>query len=252
MRLENKVAIITGAGGGLGSETIKLFAKEGAKVVATDLVTDHLEAVVKEINEAGGEAIAVKHNVASADDWKNVVDQAVAKFGTVDILVNNAGIADKSALSTAETVEEDEWERVMNVNLKSVYLGMKQVLPIMREHNTGSIVNISSIAAIIGTGGPFAYTSTKGGIRSMTKSVAAAYGQFGIRANSVHPGAINTKMTAASFENDEGFKDITQMIPLRRISEPAEIAQVVLFLASDDASYVSGSEYVVDGGATIV
>lgn len=140
----------------------------------------------------------------------------------------------------------------MDINLKSVFLGMKYVLPVMKVNGGCSIINISSIAAMIGTGGPFAYTASKGGIRSMTKNVAASYGSYNIRVNSIHPGAVKTPMTASAFEAAEGFKDVTQFIPLRRVSEASEIANAALFLATDESSYMTGSELVIDGGATIV
>lgn len=252
MRLQDKVAIITGAAGGMGAEEAKLFAKEGAKVIATDLQVEKLEAVVNEINQNGGEAIAIKHNVASADEWKTVIEKAVAQFGKVDILVNNAGIGGKNQYGTPETTELDEWDMVMNINLKSTFLGMKYVLPIMKESGRGSIVNISSVAAMIGIAGPTAYTASKGAVRSMTKNVAASYGKFNIRVNSVHPGVINTPMMQEALADEQVSKQLNSMIPLGRPSESIEVAQGVLFLASDEASYITGSELVIDGGTTIV
>lgn len=252
MRLQNKVAIITGAASGMGAEEAKLFAKEGAKVVATDVQYEKLEEVVNEIIRNGGEAYAIKHNVASSEEWKYVVEQAVATYGKVDILINNAGIGGKNQFGTPETTELDEWDMVININLKSTFLGMKYVLPIMKKVGSGSIVNISSIAAMIGTAGPTAYTATKGAIRSMTKNVAASYGKFNIRVNSVHPGFINTPMMKGTLEDEKASEQITSIIPLGRPSEPIEVAQGVLFLASDEASYLTGTELVIDGGATII
>ena len=252
MKLHNKVAIITGAAGGMGAEEAKLFAKEGAKVIATDVQFDKLQAVVEEIKAAGGEAIAIAHDVSSADEWKAVVEKAVTTYGTVDILVNNAGIGGKNQFGNPENTELDEWDLVMNINLKSTFLGMKYVLPILREKQSGSIVNISSVAAMVGTAGPTAYTATKGAIRAMTKQVAASYGQFNVRVNSVHPGVINTPMMKNALENEEFAKHLTMMIPLGRPAEPEEVAKGVLFLASDDASYLTGAELVIDGGNIII
>ena len=252
MRLQNKVAIITGAASGMGAEEAKLFAKHGAKVVATDVQFEKVVAVVEEIKAAGGEAIAVAHNVALKEDWEKVVASAIEAFGTIDVLINNAGIADRNPFGTPETMELDEWDRILDINLKSVFLGMKQVLPVMKEKKAGSIINVSSIAAMIGTGGPFAYTATKGGIRSMTKQVAAVYGEFNIRVNSIHPGGVKTPMIEEALQNPDFAKRVEMTTPLRRVAEPIEIANAALFLASDESSYMSGSEMVVDGGATSV
>lgn len=252
MKLQDKVAIITGAAGGMGAEEAKLFAQEGAKVIATDVQFEKVTAVVEEIKAAGGEAIALAHDVSSAEGWQEVVKTAVETFGTVDILVNNAGIGGKNQFGNPENTELDEWDLVMNINLKSTFLGMKYVLPILREKKSGSIVNISSVAAMVGTAGPTAYTATKGAIRSMTKQVAATYGQFNVRVNSVHPGVINTPMMQNALENEEFAKHLTMMIPLGRPAEPEEVAKGVLFLASDDASYLTGAELVIDGGNIII
>lgn len=253
MRLQGKVAIVTGAASGIGATIAEVFAREGAKVVVTDVQAEALEALAGRIRNAGGEVLAARHDVAAAADWKRVTDQAVERFGRIDVLINNAGIGDPGGLtsSTAETTEEPVWDRVMDINLKGLWLGVKYVLPAMKAANGGSIVNISSIAAIVGNAGPFAYTASKGGVRSLTKHVADSYGRFNIRANSIHPGFVRTAMTEAELKKPEVSAFLQANIPLGRYAETTEIANVALFLASDDASYVTGAELVVDGGAVV-
>jgi cyclopentanol dehydrogenase len=254
MRLQDKVVVITGAASGIGASAARLFAREGGLVVATDIQLRGVEAVVADIVASGGRAIAVGHNVASDSDWTNVVERAMGEFGRIDALVNNAGVADRTSIqeSTAETTDEDDWARVIDINLKSVFLGIKRVLPAMKDAGGGSIINVSSVAALVGNAGPFAYSAAKGGVRSMTKHVAYHYGRFNIRANSIHPGGVKTPMIAAdNAENENLAKMIISTIPLGRISDPAEIANLALFLASDESSYLTGAELVADGGLTI-
>ncbi len=253
MRWQDKVVIVTGSASGIGAAAAKLFALEGAKVVATDIQLAGVQAVVEDIGKNGGEAIALSHNVASNADWKAVIDRAMAEFGRIDVLLNNAGVADKQPMpvSTAETTDNEDWDRVIDINLKGVFLGIKHILPVLRTGGGGSIINISSIAAMVGNGGPFAYSASKGGIRSLTKHVAFHYGRFNIRANSIHPGGVKTAMTEADFQNEDLAKQLTATIPLGRLSEPQEIANVALFLASGESSYLTGAELVADGGAII-
>ena len=253
MRLQDKVVVITGAASGIGASTATLFARVGGLVVATDIQLSGVEAVVADIAAAGGRAIAVGHNVASAADWKTVVERAIAEFGRVDVLINNAGAADRKPIqeSTPETTDEDDWNRVIDIDLKSVFLGMKYAIPAMKNAGRGSIINVSSIAAMAGSGGPFAYTAAKGGVRSMTKHVAYHYGRFNIRVNSIHPGGVRTPMIEADLANHaELAKMIMGSIPLGRLAEPLEIANLALFLASDESSYLTGAELVADGGVT--
>lgn len=248
-RLENKVAIITGAASGQGAEEARLFAKEGAKVIATDVQFEMLQAVVKEITENGGEAVAVKHNVTSAEDWKAVVETAVKEFGKVDILVNNAGITGMIT-QTIEDLDEATWDRILAINTKGPYLGIKAVIPEMKKAGGGSIVNISSLSGINGVGNA-AYNSSKGGIRLLTKNVALDYGKHNIRANSVHPGTIDTPM----IEMFTGNKEVREMtlagIPLNVLGDPSDIAYGVLYLASDESKFVTGTELIIDGGSIL-
>ncbi len=253
MRLENKVAIITGAAGGIGAATASKLASEGAMIIATDVQFDRAEAIAHAIRSTGGHALAVQHDVGSEADWKAVIDSAIREFGRIDILVNNAGIADKDGLveSRADTTGIEDWDRVIDINLKGVFLGVRQVIPVMKDAGGGAIVNISSIAAIVGNGGPFAYSASKGGVRSLTKHLATSYGKFKIRANSVHPGLVLTPMVQADLENPDLARMLEMMIPLGRGAQPEEVADAILFLASDEASYITGAELVIDGGAVI-
>ncbi len=244
-QLNDKVAIVTGAGSGMGREEALLFAKEGAKVVATDINEAAVQAVAAEIAAAGGEAVAYAHNVASEEEWTRIVADVVAKYGRIDVLVNNAGIS--FAQGMLETTPE-QWDRVMGINLSSVFMGMKAVIPHMQRNNGGSIVNISSIAGLTGSSGAGAYTASKGAVRMLTKSAAVDYGKDNIRVNSVHPGFIETPMSA-QFVNDDRMKAwFLSQTALPRIGQAAEVAQAVLFLASDASSYVTGVELPVDGG----
>lgn len=246
-RLENKIALITGGSRGMGATHVKLFVSEGAKVYFTDVLEEDGHKLAEEL---GGQAVFLKHNVADEEDWKKVTDTIRQAEGRLDVLVNNAGIGDKTFIleSTPETTSLEDWNRVLGVNLTGTFLGIKYALPLMKE-NGGSIVNISSVAALIGTSGPFAYTASKGGVRSLTKHVAAHYAKFNIRANSVHPGGVKTPMIS---DDEEMLKKVSQAIPLGRISDPAELSSVVLFLATEDSSYITGAELVVDGGLSIV
>lgn len=247
MRLEGKVAIISGGARGQGAAEAKMFAREGAKVVFGDILDEDGKKVEAEINETGG-AVYVTLDVTDEDSWQQAVDTAVARYGKVDILVNNAGIAIWAAGDDA-TVED--WDRVMDVNAKGVFLGTKAVIPEMRKAGGGSIVNISSISGLIGqaTIHP-GYNASKGAVRILTKSTAIQYAKEGIRANSVHPGPVMTEMTAHGWRDPESRQRTEQNTPLGRYAAPEEIASGVLFLASDESSYMTGSELVIDGGVT--
>lgn len=250
-RLDGKVAIITGAASGMGAAEARLFADEGAKVVATDVQEELLRAVVNDIVAKHGDvAIAVKHDVADENDWIEVVRQAVAKFGKIDILINNAGITGKTLPLSEYAVEE--WNRVIEVNATGNFLGIKHVVPEMKKAGKGSIVNISSIAGLNGMAGISAYGASKGATRILTKGAANALGPDNIRVNSIHPGYIETPMIAPYTASEEVKNQLIASIPLRRLGKPEDVAYMALFLASDESDFVTGAEFVVDGGQTIV
>ncbi|MGB6178897.1 SDR family NAD(P)-dependent oxidoreductase, partial [Carnobacterium sp.] len=197
----------------------------------------------------GGEALAIKHNVASGEDWDTVSQEAKKSFGKIDVLINNAGITGNYT-KTAETTDEAEWQKVMDINLKSIYLGINRVIPVMKENGSGSIVNISSIAGLVGSGGAFSYTASKGGARLLTKHTAVNYGPDHIRCNSIHPGTIKTAMSEVSLSNPEILEHMLKGIPLKYVGDANDIAYACVYLASDESKYVTGSELAIDGGYT--
>ncbi|MFC4799293.1 glucose 1-dehydrogenase [Neobacillus sp. GCM10023253] len=240
-RLEGKVAIITGAAQGMGAAHARRFVEEGAKVVLTDLNEEKGSQFASELGE---NALFLKQNVTSAEDWANVVAKAEKKFGPVNILVNNAGIT--MAKSILETTEE-EYRRIVDINQVSVFLGMKTVIPSMQKAGGGSIVNISSINGIVG--GAVGYTDTKFAVRGMTKAAAVECSHYGIRVNSVHPGVIATPMVVQE-DTKAAVEEFAKHIPLKRVAQPEEVTNLVLYLASDESSYSTGAEFIVDGGIT--
>ena len=247
-RIDGKVALISGGARGQGATEAKLFALEGAKVVLGDLLDEQGRQVEAEINESGGEATYIHLDVTKEEDWRSAVDLAVSRYGKLDILVNNAGIQIRKGLE--ETTEED-WDRIMGVNAKGVFLGTKLAVPALRSAGGGSIVNISSTAGLVGSldGSP-SYTATKGAVRLFTKSVAIQYAKDGIRCNSVHPGSIDTDMIRDILDDPARLERRMQRLPMGRVGKSEDIAYGVLFLASDEASYVTGTELVIDGGTT--
>ncbi|KQL53970.1 short-chain dehydrogenase [Heyndrickxia shackletonii] len=246
-RLAGKVAIITGAAMGMGASEAKLFAKEGAKVVATDLQVEALNEVVKEIKDNGGEAVAIKHNVTSEEEWKSVIAETVKLYGKVDVLVNNAGV---SSPKTIANMEMDEWNKILDIDLNGCVIGMKYVIPEMKKAGGGSIVNISSIGGLVGMAGTSPYTAAKGALRVLSKSAAVEYGKDKIRVNSVHPGIIVTPMTLPTMEEGGALPYYKAYTQLPYFGEPEDIAYGVLFLASDESRFMTGSELVIDGGWT--
>ena len=248
MRLAGKVAFISGGARGMGAEEARLFAREGARVAFGDVLEDEGRKVEAEIAEAGGEALFVRLDVTSESDWQNAISATVDRFGKLDVLVNNAGVL---ALEIVENITVEEWDRVMDVNAKGVFLGTKAAIPEMRKAGGGSIVNISSISGNVGQDLIQAgYNASKGAVRLLTKATAIQYASEGIRVNSVHPGGTMTPMTEFSWGDPELHKERVARNPLGRYGQPIDIAYGVLYLASDESSYVTGSELVIDGGFT--
>ena len=247
-RLDGKVALISGGARGQGATEAKMFAREGAKVVFGDVLDDEGRKVEAEIAESGGDALYVHLDVTREADWRAAVDTAVNRYGKLDLLVNNAGIVLRKGI---EETTEEEWDRVMAVNSKGVFLGTKHAIPAMRQAGGGSIVNISSTAGLVGSAqGLAAYSATKGSARLFTKSTAIQHARDNIRCNSVHPGPIDTPMLRAGLGDQSRLEERVTRVPLGRIGTTDDIAYGVLFLASDEASFMTGSELVIDGGST--
>ncbi|KGR85511.1 glucose 1-dehydrogenase [Lysinibacillus odysseyi] len=240
-RLAGKVAIITGAAQGMGAAHAKLFIEQGAKVVLTDLNEEKGQAFAAELGE---NALFVKQNVASEEDWATVIAKAEEAFGPVNVLVNNAGI---TMAKNILDITVEEYRRIVEINQVSVFLGMKTVAPSMMKAGGGSIVNISSMNGLVG--GAVGYTDTKFAVRGMTKAAALNLAPMGIRVNSVHPGVIATPMIVQE-DTKAAVEEFSKSIPLKRLAQSEEVSKMVLFLASDDSSYSTGSEFVIDGGLT--
>lgn len=250
-RLKDKVALITGAASGMGEADARLFAQEGAKVVVTDVRLDAAEVVAKEITSAGGIATALELDVTNADQWGAAVRQAVDAYGGLDILVNNAGLPGQP--ETWEDASIEDFQRLIDINLFGQFHGIKAVLPHFEARGGGSIVNLSSIAGLIVWPNLHpGYSPSKGANRLLTKSAAADLAGRNIRVNSVHPGIIHTPQSDYLVSDPEVLAGILPAIPLGRVGQPAEVANLVLFLASDESSYITGQEFVIDGGYTIV
>ena len=247
MRLEGKVALISGGARGMGAVEAKLFATEGAKVVIGDVLEAEGKGVEAEINESGGECVFIKLDVTASADWEAAVGLAVGRFGRLDILVNNAGISNRATL---EDTSDEAWDRMLDINAKGVFLGTRRALPAMRDSGGGSIINISSIYGLIGSRTSAAYHASKGAVRLLTKATAIQHASENIRCNSVHPGFIQTPMTEVSFSDEEHRERLIANTPLGRVGVPEDIAKGVLYLASDESSYVTGAELVIDGGFT--
>ena len=248
MRLEGKVAFISGGGRGMGAAEARLFAREGAKVIIGDVLDVEGRQVEAEINETGGEALYVPLDVTCEAAWDEAMRATVSRFGRLDILVNNAGVVVHGPGDDA-TVED--WDLVMDINAKGVFLGTRAAIPHMRATGGGSIVNISSISGMVGQDNIHpGYNASKGAVRLLTKATAIQYAGESIRVNSVHPGPIKTAMTEQSRSDPEQYRRTMARTPLGRYGEPDDVAYGVLFLASDESSFMTGSELVIDGGVT--
>ncbi len=246
MRVAGKVALVSGGARGLGEAQAKLLAAEGAKVAIGDVLEEEGRKVEAEINELGGEAFFMPLDVTQTDQWTAIIDETVSRFGKLDVLVNNAGIGGRGGL---EDMTEEEWDEVMAVNAKGVFLGTKLAMPEILKAGGGSIVNISSQMGIVGsdTSNP-GYQASKAAVHVFTKSIALRYATQGVRVNSVHPGPIDTPMLQAGFIDPERMKRVMSKVPMGRVGQPQEIAYGVLFLASDESSFITGAGLVIDGG----
>lgn len=246
MRLQGKVAVITGSANGMGEAEARLFAREGARVVVADILEAEGQKVASEISGGGGEACFVRLDVTQEEDWQEVIHTAVTRYGKLDILVNNAGL---SGTHTDDLLSTAAWDRLMAINAKGVFLGIKYAIPAMQQAGGGSIVNISSISGFIGQDFiHMGYNASKGAVRILTKSAAVQYGKDRIRVNSVHPGMMPPMRGARASADPVRRQQRLAQVPLGRTGEREEVAYAVLFLASDEASYITGTELVVDGG----
>lgn len=249
MKLKNKVAIITGAGSGNGRAISIEFAKQGAKVVLINRTKEKSDKTLEMIEEFNGEGISIGADVTDSKGFKAAIDQAIEHYGKVDIMVNNAGIFDGQ--ETYQTTDEETFDKIIEVNLKGVFLGTKYVLDHMIDNEYGILINISSVAGIRGGLASPAYTASKHGIIGLTGDLATKHGHQGIRALAICPGMIETSMTEDMLEDpSEETKAIIESIPLKRVGQAEEIAQLALFLASDDSKYINGAHIVIDGGMT--
>ena len=250
MRLQGKVALITGAGNGIGRETALLFAAEGAQVVVVDVNRTAGEVVVREIEAAGGQAIFAQADVSKAADCEAMVQAAENSFGKLNVLFNNAGIMhsdDDNAVTTGESV----WDLTMAINLKGVFLGCKYGIPAIRRAGGGSIINTASFVALVGAATPqLAYTASKGGVLAMTRELAVIHARENIRVNALCPGPLRTELLMSFLNTDEKKQRRLVHVPMGRFGEAKEIAYAALYLASDESSYVTGTDFMVDGGLT--
>ncbi len=250
-RVKGKVAIVTGGGGGLGRAEAMLLAKEGAAVAVTDLDEISIKSVAEEINANGGRAISIQHNVASEAEWSKVIQKTLDKFGRLDVLVNNAGVI---IYKKIEDTSLQEWRDLMSVNLDGVFLGTKFAIEAMKNNGGGSIINIASVAGLIGNPDASAYHASKGGVRAFSKAAAiecskAGYG-YNIRVNSIYPGVINTRMADDLKKDEAKYKTAVSWHAMGHFGEPGDVAYGVLYLASDESKFLTGSELVIDGGWT--
>ena len=247
-RLEGKVALISGGARGQGAVEARMFAEEGARVVIGDILDEQGRQTEAELQELGYNVTYVHLDVTSESDWEAAVQSAVDTYGKLDVLLNNAGILIRKNI---EETTEDDWDRIFAVNAKGVFLGTRAAIPAMRDAGGGSIINISSTAGLVGSpNGSASYTATKGAVRLFTKSTAIQHAREGIRCNSIHPGPIETDMIADTLNDPANMALRMQRLPLGRVGKPSEIAYGAIYLASDESSFVTGSELVIDGGTT--
>ena len=250
MRLEDKVALITGAAGGIGRETALLFAAEGARVVAVDVNDEGCQETVDQVTAAGGQAITVHADVSRAGDCEQMVTSAEEEFGALHILFNNAGIMDHDD-GDASSTSEEVWDRTMAINLKGVFLGCKFGIPALRRAGGGSVINTASFVALMGAATPqLAYTASKGGVLAMTRELAIIHARENIRVNALCPGPLRTELLMSFLDTDEKKQRRLVHIPMGRFGLASEMAQAALFLASNESSYVTGTDFTVDGGIT--
>ena len=246
MRLQGKVALITGSAHGMGEVEARMFAKEGARVVVADILEHEGSLLAAAMAAAGADATFVRLDVTRAEDWQEAVTTTVARFGKLDILVNNAGL---SGTYTSDLMSVEAWDRLLEVNAKGVFLGLKYAIPAMQKGAGGAIVNISSISGFIGQEHiHMAYNASKGAVRLLTKAAAVQYAKDGIRVNSVHPGMLPAMLSAKASADPERRQQRLALVPMGREGRREEVGYAVLFLASDEASYITGTELVVDGG----
>ena len=252
MRLQDKVAVITGAGGGMGRTAAQMFATEGARVVVAEFSEAAGQETVRLVEEAGGQATFVKTDVSKEADAKGMIEHAVATYGRVDVLYNNAGVMPEADHSVIDTSVE-AWDQVMAVNVRGTFLGCKYAIPVMLEQGSGSVINISSFVAILGCSNPQdAYTASKGAVLALTKSLAVQFGPRGVRSNAICPGPVETPLLMDWLVKDEEAKRIRlARNPTGRFGKPEEIVYMAMYLASDESRWTNGASMVIDGGITV-
>jgi len=245
-RLENKVVVITGAAGGIGEAVARLFAREGAKIFVTDIQEKKLKNWVHQARENGMKIDYICHDVTSMESWDRVTNRVMAKYGHLDVLVNNAGVF--PGFADCEQTTKEQWDKIIAINLTGAFLGCQACIPLMKGNNGGSIINIASIAGLVGGNGP-AYSASKGGLRLLTKDLAVNLAQFKIRVNCICPGAVLTPMTENILIEPAMKEMIKNMSPQARVADAIEIAFGALYLASEESSFTTGIDLVIDGGA---